>query len=94
MHPILEHAFYTNHWLWVHCLGGLFLCALFLKAQMSKQKAFVYVLLIAIGWEIVEAFIYKSWAVKEFWLDSGGDIAGAMLAALICVLFWKDCFYE
>ncbi len=78
-----------NVWLWFHILAGGFLMRVFLHL-LDPQRAFISVLAIAVIWEIIEYFmsnieqIYGS--KKAFAADALGDIIGACIMALICLI--------
>ena len=89
MHPILEFSFLNNRWLWFHILGA---AVLFRIGQFwyTDQQAFVYVLGIAVAWELLRFLttqVNKTYgSMKRFLLDSIGDIAGAVAIMLILIL--------
>ena len=90
MHPLFKYCIYQNKWLWFHILAGGILAKLALAFFKNGQIAMEIVLLSAILWEIFEYFkdnvgkIYGS--KKHFFLDSLGDIAGAVIMAIIIVI--------
>lgn len=86
---IYKYAVKNNVWLWFHIMAGGFLMRVFLHF-MSDQTAFLSVLAIAVLWEIIEYFVTDINAIygsrKVFLTDSLGDVAGACIMAIICLI--------
>ncbi len=90
MNSLFKYAVYQNRWLWFHIIAGGFLARLIVHFFHNGQLAVDVVLGLAIVWEIFEYFkddvekIYGS--KKRFFLDALGDIAGAVVMAIIMVI--------
>lgn len=78
----LKYAFLWNQWLWFHILASG-LAAIFLPFWVVVAAAF--------AWEIVEYLfqdIGKIYGSKfRFFADAFGDITGAIINALLIILF-------
>jgi len=85
MFTVLDKAFIQNRWVFVHALGGVYFYLVL--------KSILFVLAIAIIWELIEILYYgKERIVKiygnmlNFIYDAFGDIVAAVVAALIAGL--------
>lgn len=89
MHPLFKNMIYNNKWLWFHVLGGGFLAKILLLLFKNGQLAVDIVIASAILWELLEYLkkdVVKIYGNKKrFFLDSLGDIAGAVIMAIIVV---------
>jgi len=89
---IFNDMFAHNSGLYAHIFFGGLGARLF-SLVTNKFKSFVYVLIIAMSFEIFEVFIdgtSKTYGTVLRWvLDSSGDIIGAVAMAII-VLWCRD----
>ncbi len=60
----------------------------YIREYDSKQLTFLSVMIIAVGWEVFEysSGIGAYTGVREFLLDSLGDVVGALIMAVIVLL--------
>jgi len=86
---IIDAIIFNNYWLWFHIMaGGAF--AKLLNLFLSDFWSIVILSAVAILWEIYELLtsdiqiIYGSY--KHFFLDSLGDILGAVIMGIIVVI--------
>lgn len=84
-------GFKGNYWLWFHIMAGGVFSACFKLIGMPSLHILFFILVGAIGWEIIEFFrerdTIKIYGTMERWLyDSAGDILGAFIMALCCVI--------
>jgi len=90
MNKLFRYAIYDNKWLWFHILAGGVLAKLVMLFNCGQQLAVIIVLLLAVGWEILEYIsndVGQIYGSKErFFLDAFGDIFGAFLSAILVVL--------
>ena len=90
MNPLFEYMIYKNKWLWFHIMAGGFLAKILFLIFKNGQLAVDIVIALAILWELLEYLkndIIKIYGNKKrFFLDSLGDIVGAVIMAIIVIL--------
>ena len=84
-HPVFRDMVYDNVWLWSHIiLGGIvakILLYFFRREKWRKLLTVVGVLTLGIVFEVFEYLFLTPVGI----FDSGGDVAGAVIMALIVV---------
>ena len=80
-----------NCWAWFHMLFGGIGARISLALGFSKLETVIIVLVLALGWEVIEFYwdggkagmikIYKT--LERWFYDSLGDVVGAMVIALL-----------
>ncbi len=84
-----RNAFTDNSFLWFHIVGGGTLAKIF-HLWIPGEKAVLFVLVIALGWELRELYftdikkIYGSH--QRFFQNAFGDVVGALFMAVIVSL--------
>ncbi len=84
-----RNAFTENSFLWFHIIGGGILAKIF-HLWLPWEKAVLFVLMIALGWELFELYftdikkIYGSH--RRFFQNAFGDVLGALVMAIIVSL--------
>lgn len=92
--PFFKYGFMQNEMIWAHMIVSGVLARL-LKMVVPGYLAILIILVVAVGWEIVEARIetptrervvqvYGS--VERYRYDTAGDLVGALLVAALVVL--------
>ena len=81
---------YNNHWLWFHVYEGAVLTVALNKVlDVPPMTATIYVISLAIAWEVFEYFndleAYRN--TTHFLYDGMGDIAGAGIASVSVAIF-------
>jgi len=97
----LEYGVLKNVWLWSHLLLGGFLAKIILLIGADGQRATVWVLVVAVAYEIVMYFYRSSngslesiygdeqegvSAKEHYLMDAFFDVIGALLMAIIVAI--------
>ena len=91
---MFKQAIFNNQWLFFHLFAaaigakiGLWFFRKILKRYNEKQLTVIIILILAIGWEVLEYSLgiqaYSNF--KHFFLDACGDVIGAVIMAIIVV---------
>lgn len=84
-----KYAFTSNQWLWFHMLCAGVGTHLINFITQSNIITMLVVLVIVIGWEVIEYKMngYKNYSNKKHWIcDSISDIVCALVITLLCLI--------